>query len=59
MRFAGVPFIDAAGVSALQTGFESAKAAGIGLRVTASKSYVLRSLRVAGLQALLGVTTQP
>jgi RNA polymerase sigma-B factor len=59
VRLAGVPFIDAAGISALLTGVESAKAAGIGLRVTAAKPYVLRSLRVAGLQALLGVTTQP
>jgi len=50
---AGVPFIDAVGIAALLAGFEAARAAGSKLRITATKPYVLRSLRVAGLQPLL------
>jgi RNA polymerase sigma-B factor len=49
----GVPFMDAVGIAALLAGFEAARAAGIKLRLTGTKPYVLRSLRVAGLQPLV------
>jgi RNA polymerase sigma-B factor len=53
VRLTGVPFIDAVGIAALLAGFEAARAAGIRLRVGGTKPYVLRALRVAGLQPLL------
>jgi RNA polymerase sigma-B factor len=49
----GVPFIDAVGIAALLAGLEAARAAGSKLRIIATKPYVLRSLRVAGLQPLV------
>jgi RNA polymerase sigma-B factor len=54
VHLGGVPFIDAVGIAALLAGFEAARAAGVRLQITATKPYVLRSLRVAGLQPLLG-----
>jgi RNA polymerase sigma-B factor len=53
VRLTRVPFIDAVGIGALLAGFEAARAAGVRLRVTGTKPYVLRALRVAGLEPLL------
>ncbi|MEV0391581.1 SigB/SigF/SigG family RNA polymerase sigma factor [Polymorphospora rubra] len=49
----GVPFIDAAGISAILVGFEAGRGAGVRLRITAPRPQVLRILQVAGLQPLL------
>lgn len=49
----GVPFIDAAGISAILVAFEAGRGAGVRLRITATRPQVLRTLRVAGLQPLV------
>ncbi|MEV0727493.1 SigB/SigF/SigG family RNA polymerase sigma factor [Polymorphospora sp. NPDC051019] len=49
----GVPFIDAAGISAILVGFEAGRGAGVRLRITAPRPQVLRTLQAAGLQPLL------
>jgi RNA polymerase sigma-B factor len=53
VRLAGVPFIDASGISALMAGHEAARAKGVRLRIVAAKPYVRRSLGVSGLNGLL------
>ncbi|MFC7549481.1 SigB/SigF/SigG family RNA polymerase sigma factor [Plantactinospora sp. GCM10030261] len=53
LRLRGVPFIDAAGISALLVGFEAARGAHIRLRLTAVQPHVVRTLRMARLSFLL------
>jgi len=53
VSLAGVPIIDAAGVSALLRGFEAARTAGVRLRITDARLYVRRTLRVAGLAPIM------
>jgi RNA polymerase sigma-B factor len=49
----GVPLIDAAGIAALQAGYEAARARGLRLRVCRAPRLVRRSLLAAGLLPLL------
>ncbi|MEV4617830.1 SigB/SigF/SigG family RNA polymerase sigma factor [Asanoa sp. NPDC049573] len=53
VSLAGVPIIDAAGVSALLAGLEAARAAGVRLRIGDMQVYVRRTLRVAGLNPIM------
>ncbi|GIF55924.1 SigB/SigF/SigG family RNA polymerase sigma factor [Asanoa iriomotensis] len=53
VSLAGVPIIDAAGVSALLAGYEAARAAGVRLRIGDTQLYVRRTLRVAGLSPIM------
>jgi RNA polymerase sigma-B factor len=53
VRLTGVPLVDAVGISTLLAGQEAAQANGMRLRITAAKPYVLRALRVAGLNELI------
>jgi RNA polymerase sigma-B factor len=53
VSLAGVPIIDAAGVSALLSGLEAARAAGVRLRIGDMQVYVRRTLRVAGLNPIM------
>ena len=53
VSLAGVPIIDAAGVSALLAGLEAARAAGVRLRLGDMQVYVRRTLRVAGLNPIM------
>ncbi len=48
-----VPFIDAAGISALLVGYEAARGCGLRLRIRRPQRYVRRALLVAGLHPLL------
>jgi RNA polymerase sigma-B factor len=53
VSLAGVPIIDAAGVSALLAGLEAARAAGVRIRIGDMQVYVRRTLRVAGLNPIM------
>ncbi len=53
VSLAGVPIIDAAGVSALLAGLEAARASGVRLRLGDMQVYVRRTLRVAGLNPII------
>ncbi|GIF64526.1 hypothetical protein Ais01nite_25610 [Asanoa ishikariensis] len=53
VSLAGVPIIDAAGVSALLAGLEAARAASVRLRIGDMQVYVRRTLRVAGLTPIM------
>jgi anti-anti-sigma factor len=52
-----VAFIDSTGIQVLVATRADARAAGIALRVVAASGPVLRVLRLAGVDAVLGIST--